>query len=68
MIFLSVRQSENVKSDITDVPDVIGAIFGTSFWMIAGCVGVLVGVGGTLATERFLAKKKAKGAEEDTTA
>ena len=72
-IFLSIKQSENVKSDIADVPDIVGAIFGTGFWVLAGCVGIVVGVGGTLATTYFLNKKKSgedageeDGAEEDT--
>jgi hypothetical protein len=70
MIFLSVRQSENLKSEITAVPDVVGAIFGTSFWMIAGVVGVIVGVGGTLATNLYLNRKKAEGTatKKETTA
>ena len=59
-IFLSVRQSENVKSDVSDVPDVVGAIFGEGFWALAGCVGVIVGVGGTMLTNSLLNKKKSK--------
>jgi hypothetical protein len=70
MIFLSVKQSEHVKSDIATVPDVVGAIFGAGFWILAGCVGIIVGVGGTLATAHFLDKKKSgeTESEEDTTA
>ena len=72
-IFLSIRQSENVKSDIAGVPDIVGAIFGTGFWALAGCAGIVMGVGGTLATTYFLNKKKSgedadveNGGEEDT--
>jgi hypothetical protein len=67
-IFLSVRQSENLKSDYADVPDIVGAIFGTGFWALAGCVGIVVGVGGTLVTNYFLKKKKSGAADgvEDT--
>ena len=60
MIFLSVRQSENLKSDYADVPDVVGAIFGEGFWALAGCVGIVVGVGGTMLTNSLLNKKKSK--------
>ena len=59
-IFLSVRQSENVKSDVSDVPDVVGAIFETGFWALAGCIGVAIGVGGTVLTNSLLNKKKSK--------
>ena len=58
MIFLSVRQSENLKSDYADVPDVVGAIFGSGFWALAGCVGVIVGVGGTIGVQKIYNKKK----------
>ena len=60
MIFLSVRQSENLKSDYADVPNVVGSIFGSGFWVLAGCVGVIVGVGGTMLTNSLLNKKKSK--------
>ena len=63
-IFMSIRQSENVKSDVSDVPDVVGAIIGEGFWMLAGCLGVVVGAGGTILTNSFLNKKKSK--ENDT--
>ena len=59
-IFMSIRQSENVKSDVSDVPDVVGAIIGEGFWMLAGCLGVVVGAGGTILTNSFLNKKKSK--------
>jgi hypothetical protein len=57
---MSIRQSENVKSDVSDVPDVVGAIIGEGFWMLAGCLGVVVGAGGTILTNSFLNKKKSK--------
>ena len=59
-IFVSIRQSENVKSDVSDVPDVVGAIFGEGFWALAGCVGIVVGVGGTMLTNSLLNKKKSE--------
>jgi hypothetical protein len=57
-IFMTVRQSENLKSDVTDVPDVVGSIFGTGLWLIAGSVGVLLGVGGTVGVMALKNKKK----------
>ena len=67
-IFVSIRQSENVKSDVSDVPDVVGAIFGEGFWALAGCVGIVVGVGGTILTNHLLNKKKQDASDgmEDT--
>jgi hypothetical protein len=59
-IFLSIRQSENLKSDYADVPDIVGAIIGEGFWALAGCLGVVIGAGGTILTNRFLNKKKSK--------
>jgi hypothetical protein len=55
---LSVKQSENLKSDYADVPDIVGAIIGEGFWALAGCVGIVIGAGGTILTNNFLAKKK----------
>jgi hypothetical protein len=62
-VFLSIGQSDNQKSDVTSVPDVIGAIFGTGFWLIAGGIGVIAGVGCTLGTQYLLKKKKEGGVE-----
>ena len=64
-IFLSIKQSENLKSDYADVPDVVGSIFGEGFWALAGCVGVVVGVGGTILTNSFLNKKKSKKDDDE---
>jgi hypothetical protein len=59
-IFLSIRQSENLKSDYADVPDIVGAIIGEGFWALAGCLGVVIGAGGTILTNSFLKKKKSE--------
>ena len=56
MIFLSIRQSERQKSIIPDAPQVVGSIFGTGFWLIAGGVGVVCGVVATFAVQ-VIAKK-----------
>jgi hypothetical protein len=66
---LSIKQSENLKSDYADVPDIVGAIFGTGFWALAGCVGVVIGAGGTILTNSFLSKKKSgENGEEESVA
>ena len=68
-IFVSIRQSENLKSDYADVPDIVGAIIGEGFWALAGCLGVVIGAGGTILTNNFLTKKKSgKDGEKDSVA
>jgi hypothetical protein len=56
-IYLSVKQSKNNKSAVADVPEVIGSMFGAGFVFLAGGLGVLVGVGGTLATNGIIKKR-----------
>ena len=59
MIFLSIRQSERQKSIVTEAPQVVGSIFSTGFWIVAGGVGIVVGIGITLAVQ-VIAKKAKK--------
>jgi hypothetical protein len=58
MIFLSVRQSEKQKYDLTTAPQVVGAIFGERIWIFSGFVGVVIGAGCTMAVRTLLKKKK----------
>ena len=60
IVFMSVAQSDKQKSDVTGVPEVVGAIFGAGVWLVAGGIGIILGVGGTLGTQ-FLFKKKKGG-------
>ena len=64
-IYLSVKQSKNDKSAATDVPQIIGSMFGSGFLALAGGVGVIVGVGGVLATQEILKKKKSAADKAD---
>ena len=57
-IYLSVAQSGNQKSAVADVPDIVGSVFGTGIWLIAGSIGVALGVGGTIGAQSILKKKK----------
>ena len=59
-IYLSVKQSKNDKSAVADVPEVVGSMLGAGFLFLAGGVGVVAGVGGVLATQQILKKKKSK--------
>ena len=53
-IYLSVKQSDNDKSAVADVPDIIGSIFGFGTTALAAGAGAAVGAVGTV----LLRKKK----------
>ena len=59
-IYLSLKQSKNNKSAVADVPEVVGSMFGTGFLVLAGGIGAIAGIGGTLATYEIVKKKRAK--------
>ena len=61
---MSVRQSNNQKSAVADVPDVIGSLFGNGLVFLAGGVGLLLGVGGTVGMQTILKKKKKRSEAE----
>jgi hypothetical protein len=62
-IYLSVKQSKNDKSAVKDVPEIVGSMFGTGLLFLAGGVGAIAGVGGVLATQEIIKKKKTVSAE-----
>ena len=66
-IYLSVKQSKNDKSAIADVPQVVGSMVGTGFIFLAGGVGAVAGIGGTLGTLELMKKKKNKATAEEPT-
>ena len=59
-IYLSVKQSKNDKSAVADVPEVVGSMFGAGFLFLAGGIGAIAGVGGVLATQKIIKKKKSE--------
>ena len=61
-IYLSVKQSEHNKSAVADVPELIGSVFGTGFIFLAGGLGAIAGIGGTICTQKFVERKKSKAA------
>ena len=70
-VYLSVKQSENQKAAVVEVPEVVGAVFSTGFIFLAGGIGIAAGVGGTIATQKIIKKKKSSadtGAEVKTEA
>ena len=65
-IYLSVKQSENQKSAVAEVPELVGSIFGKGILAIAGAIGIIAGVGGTLATQEISKKRKLKSNAPDS--
>jgi hypothetical protein len=59
-IYLSVKQSDNQKAAVADVPEVIGSFFGKGFLVIAGGVGLVAGIGGTIASREVVKTVKSK--------
>ena len=58
-IYLSIAQSENQKSAVADVPEVVGSVFGTGFLFLIGGAGLVIGAGATVGVQSVLKKKKA---------
>ena len=59
-IYLSVRQSNNQKSAAKDDPEVVGSVLGTGYLFLAGGVGAVVGVGGTIGVIEIIKIRKKK--------
>ena len=59
-IYLSVKQSKNDKYASAGVPEVVGSIFSAGYLLLAGGIGAAVGIGGTIATQSLIKKKRAK--------
>ena len=59
-IYLSVKQSDNQKSAVADVPEVIGSVFSAGYYFLAGGVGIAAGVGGTIGTMEIIKRRKNK--------
>ena len=58
-IYLSVKQSKNDKYAVAGVPEVVGSMFSVGYVLLAGGIGAAVGIGGTIATQSIIKKKKA---------
>ena len=66
-IYLSVKQSENQKAAVADVPELVGSVFSTGYIVLAGGIGIIAGVGGVLGSQEIIKiqKKKKDEAESD---
>ena len=60
MLCLSVKQSKNNKSAVADVPQLVGSVFSTGYYILAGGVGIIAGVGGTIGTQAIIKRRKNK--------
>ena len=67
-LFLSIRQSENQKTVVAEVPTIIGSLFGNGILFLAGGVGLAFGIGGTVGLQSILKKKKKGSDGEKATA
>ena len=59
-IFLSVKQSDKQKSAVADVPEIVGSVFSAGYMILAGGVGLIAGVGGTIGTVEIIKRRKSK--------
>jgi hypothetical protein len=59
-IYLSIKQSENQKAAVSDVPEIIGSVFSAGWYFLAGGVGIVAGVGGTIGTMEIIKRRKNK--------
>ena len=59
-IYLSVKQSNNQKAAVADVPELVGSMLSAGVLCLAGGIGVAIGVGCTIGTQGILKKKKAQ--------
>jgi hypothetical protein len=66
-IFLSVKQSDNQKKAVSDVPKVVGSVFSAGYMILAGGIGIAAGVGGTIGTLEIIKRRKSKDEAEVVT-
>ena len=57
-IYLSVKQSENQKAAVADVPELVGSMFSTNVMVLAGGLGMAAGAGATIGMQKLVRKKK----------
>ena len=59
-IYLSVKQSDKQKSAVADVPEIVGSVFSAGYMILAGGVGLIAGVGGTIGAVEIIKRRKSK--------
>ena len=59
-IYLFVKQSDNQKSAVADIPQIVGSVFGAGWYFLAGGLGIAVGIGGTIVTKEIIKRRKSK--------
>ena len=63
-IYLSIKQSDNQKKAVADVPEIVGSVFSVGYYFLAGGVGIAAGVGGTIGTIEIIKRRKNKTTTE----
>ena len=59
-IYLSVKQSQNQKSAVAGVPEIVGSVFSAGKVIISCAIGIGAGIGGTVAVKELIKKRKTK--------
>ena len=59
-IYLSVKQSDKQKAAVADVPEIVGSVFSAGYYFLAGGVGIVAGVGGTIGAVEIIKRRKSK--------
>ena len=57
-IYLSVKQSDNQKAAVADVPAVVGTMLSKGYIFLAGGAGIIVGAGAMFLINHIQKKKK----------
>ena len=57
-IYLSVKHSDNQKSAVADVPEIVGSVFSVGYYFLAGGIGIAAGVGGTFGVQEVIKRRK----------
>jgi hypothetical protein len=59
-IYLCVKQSDKQKAAVADVPEIVGSVFSAGYYFLAGGVGIVAGVGGTIGAVEIIKRRKSK--------
>ena len=64
-IYLSVKQSQNQKAAVADVPELIGSVFSTGWLIFVGGIGAALGVGSSLGIQKLAKTGRSKKDEAE---
>ena len=64
-IYLSIKQSQNQKSAVADVPKLIGSVFSPETIVLSSSLGIAAGVGATIGMQKLAKTKRPKKESTD---